>query len=214
MQQYWTEHKKRFLFFLGLGAFCLFVIFSYFVHKNFFIQFDFDTTVRVQNHLGDRFIVPFSALSQFGEVEIVSVILFIILAIHRKLKTFLAFFFFGLMHFIEIYGKVFVHHLPPPHFMLKTITVVNFPQFYVSTQNSYPSGHAGRALFVTSLLAVMTGSTKKLSRVQKYIILLLLTCYDIIMGVSRIYLGEHWTSDVIGGSLLGLSMGLFSGIFL
>jgi membrane-associated phospholipid phosphatase len=208
------RHTKWVLFFAGCGVFVVFVFFSYLVHKNLFVSFDFNNTVHIQDHMGLRYVEPFSFLSDFGKVEIVSLILLVILAIWRKLRAFLAIAFFGLLHFIEIYGKVFVHHTPPPHFMLRTVNVINFPQFYVSTQNSYPSGHAGRAFFLTALLGVMTVKAKRLSSLQKGIIVAVLLGYDIVMGLSRVYLGEHWTSDVIGGSLLGLSCGLFASIFL
>lgn len=206
--------KRLPLFLLASFLFMLFICFSYFVHKNFFVTFDFDNTVRLQDHMSLRFVTPFSFLSDIGKLEIVSVILLVILAIYRKLRTFIVFIFFGIFHVIEIYGKVFVHHSPPPHFMLRTVQVINFPQFYVSTDNSYPSGHAGRAFFLTALLGVMTSNTKKLSPLVKILILILLSLYDIIMGISRIYLGEHWTSDVIGGSILGLACGLFASLFL
>ena len=42
----------------------------------------------------------------------------------------------------------------------------------------------------------------------------LIAAFDVTMLVSRVYLGEHWTSDVIGGVFLGSALGLFTGMFL
>lgn len=209
-----TKRQRVYLLLSGLGMLGVFVGFSFLVHKNLFIHFDFDTTVKLQNHLSLRFITPFSFLSDIGKVGFMSVVLLIVMGIYRKLRAFLVFIFFGVFHLIEIYGKTFVSHLPPPHFMLRTHDVFSLPEFYVRTENSYPSGHMGRAVFLTSILSIMTMKTSKLSRTQKVFIIILLAIYDITMGISRIYLGEHWASDVLGGLLLGLSMGLFAAIFL
>lgn len=208
----WFLQRKWSIVILGCSIFLLFVGFSYFVHKNIFTQFDFDMTVKLQDHIGHRFDKWFSFLSDFGTAEVVSVILLILLAIRRKLGGFFVLLFFASFHIIEVYGKTFVSHLPPPEFLLRTQHVVNFPEFHVRLQNSYPSGHAGRALFMTTILWVMTAYSKRISRTQKVFVFASLACYDVLMCVSRVYLGEHWSSDVIGGSILGFAFGLLGAV--
>lgn len=206
--------RKIYLFVLGVLVFLFFVLFSYLVHKDLFTQIDFNNTVKLQGHIPRRLDGFFSLFSLIGSFEVAGIILFFVLLLRRKIWGIFILVFFAGFHFLELFGKLSVDHLPPPQFMLRTEKFAEFPQFYVRTENSYPSGHSGRALFLTTVFFLIILKSKKLSKEVKLVLIAGLIGYDLIMLVSRVYLGEHWTSDVIGGGILGLSLALISAVFI
>ncbi len=87
--------SKNILFsILALTLLLSFVFFSYLVHKDLFTQFDFDTTVKLQDNISRNFDTPFSYLSLIGSFEIATAFLLLILIILKKLNGMFVLFFF------------------------------------------------------------------------------------------------------------------------
>ena len=68
---------------------------------------------------------------------------------------------------------------------------------------SYPSGHASLGFIFYGLLAYLI-SRSNIRAVYKYFIGGLLLLFSVLVGLSRIYLRIHHTSDVIAGFCQGL----------
>lgn len=210
MEKRRDSNKKLKYLLSGFFIFIIFFVFSLLVGKDIFNTFDFDTTVKLQDNLDRRVDVIFSFFSLVGNFEFVTLFLLILLVIIRKLRSIFVLPIFAFLHVIELYGKYFLEHLPPPQFLLRTEKLVEMPQFYVRSVNSYPSGHSARAAFISVIVIILLSRSKRLNRNMKYILIGIVLVYDLVMFTSRIYLGEHWATDVIGGGFLGLSLGLIS----
>jgi undecaprenyl-diphosphatase len=206
-------NRKIILFCFSGSIFTVFILFSYLVSKEIFNQFDFDTTVKFQNHISRRFDFPFSIYSLAGSIEVTGflwLILFIYSFIKRYFWMSLGLFLFWIGLSIELFGKIYLFHPSPPFMFFRGIGF-NFPMTYVHTESSYPSGHVYRTAFLVFFLIVLF----YLRRFKNSFLLSSgVFLFLVLMVVSRIYLGEHWTTDVLGGVILGCSIGLFSGIFI
>lgn len=67
---------------------------------------------------------------------------------------------------------------------------------------SFPSGHAMMAAVTYLTLGALLARTETRRRLKAYLILLALLL-TLLVGLSRVYLGVHWPSDVLGGWAAG-----------
>nr|WP_271209746.1 phosphatase PAP2 family protein [Rhodococcus wratislaviensis] len=74
-------------------------------------------------------------------------------------------------------------------------------QVLLETDLSFPSGHATGAMALFTTAAVMVGYT--LPPIRRALLLIVAAAVTVVVSATRLYLGEHWLTDVIGGVLLG-----------
>jgi undecaprenyl-diphosphatase len=82
-----------------------------------------------------------------------------------------------------------------PNVVLQLMTVTSF---------SFPSGHSMMSMVVYLSLGSLIARLQTRRRIRVYIIALALF-FSFIIGISRIYLGVHYPTDVIAGWSIGLA---------
>lgn len=78
------------------------------------------------------------------------------------------------------------------------------PGFFGNDQYSFPSGHAMNSMALYFLLACWAWAYAPIR--WRYPLAALAILASLAIGLSRIVLGVHWTSDVVGGWLAGAAV--------
>lgn len=141
-------------------------------------------------------------ISFFGSGEFLTALSFIlIIAFYRKER----YSFYSAMIVINLMlsslinlGIKYIIHRSRPN-ILKLIEIGGF---------SFPSGHSMASMSFYGFLIYLT--LKNYKAKVKYLIMVSLSIVILLIGLSRIYLGVHYASDVIGGFSLGI---LWTGIY-
>lgn len=86
------------------------------------------------------------------------------------------------------------------------------PHLTAANSMSFPSGHSMMSVVIYLSLAVLLARIQQNNKVKFYIITsALVICF--LIGVSRIYLGVHYPTDVLAGWSLGLAWAILVRIF-
>jgi undecaprenyl-diphosphatase len=94
---------------------------------------------------------------------------------------------------IEVAIKVLVPQAPVPD---EAVRGPDPSLLDISTPHPYPSGHMLRAVLLLGAVYVLWPNRPGRAAILVFLV---------ASAASRVYLGTHWPSDVLGGALLGVA---------
>jgi len=197
--------NKRLVTFYALVAISLIGL-TFFVQNHPISGFDLYMTHEIQEQRAWDITFPMKCISTFYDpvitpLSIIITSLFFFLTYHRREAYFtLAVILPDLCNMLI---KILVHRPRP--------TLDNARIFLQFTQSSFPSGHVVHyVVFFGFLLAVMLVK-KNISLFWRIFVGAFSAFLILSVSISRIYLGAHWATDVMGGYLFGF---IYLGIIL
>jgi membrane-associated phospholipid phosphatase len=188
-------------FICGLG----FLVVTWLVRADLLRSFDFSLTVLIQDHVPQKFDEYLNWFGVIAKFQIIVPLLIVFLLVFRRwilALSSLALLFVA--HLLEIVGKEILFQPPPPFMFYRHPTEYIFPDLHTFDHSSYPSGHTMRIIFAAVTMSMVIWQSRQIPAWVKVFSGVGVFGVAFLTMFSRVSLGEHWTSDVLGGLFLGL----------
>lgn len=172
---------------------CIFIIWTILVITNSLTLFDDKIYQFIISFQNDTLTNIMKVITSFANpLTIVSLCLASLLSLIWKYKASIY------LIIVTIISTVF-------NFLTKNIVLRNRPdhlRLIEETGYSFPSGHAmGSIAFYGFVIFLLSKS--KINKYLKIFLSIIIGLTIFLIGISRIYVGVHYPSDIIGGFLLG-----------
>ena len=172
---------------------------------------DSDILIYIQEYLRNDVLTPFMVLlTHTGDYGILVIALTAVLVLIRKTRR------LGHVVTFSISIESIITNVLLKNLIARTrpYEVIEELELLIGEQPdfSFPSGHAGVtfALAGAMLFSFMYGVKGFEKNKRNSLIVLLVLLYAVILAFSRLYVGVHYPTDVLGGMLIGLLSGFVS----
>ena len=191
--------KKTYQLYASFGL-VLFVMLGYLV--KFFPAslkgVDRQVQLIVRHHMSDALTSFYKVVTNFGGTVYIPILVIAVL-VFLLLKKWYA---------EAIFITIDVALMPILVFIFKHVygrTRPSLPHLVVENGLSFPSGHASTSMMFYTCLMVLI-CQRLHSRQMKWLVRVLVGMFIMLIGMSRIYLGVHYPTDILGGWLMSGSM--------
>jgi len=209
----WYRSSKRAYFLIGFYAVLtvLFSLLAWFVHVHPVLPVDVTITKEFQESQAPWLRYSMAAISYLGYTPILFIGIIALTAIifwfvNLRLEALLVVAVSAASELLNGGIKILVARPRPS---ARLVDVLSH-----ASGLSFPSGHVMSYVAYFGLLFSLGIILLKRDRWWHYLILIIPALFVILVGPSRIYLGDHWATDVlgaylIGGILLGVSLWIY-----
>ena len=190
---------NKWFFILYTSVFIIAMLMVFRTEKGYVVLF-FD------KHRVDILNAVFSIITKIGEYYSYLFFIFMAIFVHKSYRKALAISSMGiLLPLISYLLKMYFKHPRPLTYFRKYIDYTDFKgiedMHYHTGHSSFPSGHTFAAFALFTLLTLS-------SKDKRWGILYFTLAISV--GISRIYLFQHFLEDVIFGSLIGVLYGIIT----
>ena len=184
--------KKKIVIGIGLLCFIGFIAITILVLTNNITTFDNNIYQLVYGHHNQYLDFFFTHFTHIGDTIPVMIIATILLWLFKKWKDRILIILSLVLTVIVNQALKYLIARPRPPLERRLVKQGGY---------SFPSGHSMVSLCIYGVL-IYFAMTKIQNKLLKAVIVVILTGIILLIGISRIYVGVHYPSDVLGGYLL------------